>query len=58
MVHKQALARIISFEAACLSFVDSRISEAGKTTHREMILKLSGLEEESKEDKIFLSVEK
>ena len=52
------MANILSFEAARLSFIDSPISEADKTTPRKVILDLKGLEEENKEIKIFISVKK
>ena len=52
------MANILSFEAAGLSFVDSLISKVDKTTLREVILGLKGLEEENKETKKFISIEK
>ena len=56
--HQQCISNISVFEAADLSFVDSPISKEDKTTPREVILNLTSLEEENKEVKIFISVEK
>ena len=52
------MANISSFEASGLSFVDFPISELDKTTLCEVILNLKGLEEDPKDTKIFISVEK
>ena len=48
MAYKQVLANIISFEAAGLSFLDSKISDSDKTTPCKAIPQLTGLEGESK----------
>ena len=46
------------FEAEGLVFVDSAISLKDKHTLRELIIELTGLSEENKEEKVFVSVEK
>ena len=52
------MANISSFEATGLSFINSLISKLDKTTLREVILNLTGLEEALKTAKIFISVGK
>ena len=52
------MANVSSFEAPGSSVIDSQISESDKTTLREVISQLTGLEEELKSTKIFASVEK
>ena len=52
------MANISSFEASSLSFINFPISEFDKTTPREVILGLTGLEKELQSTKIFISVEK
>ena len=46
------------FEIEGLIFIDSTISSKDKHTPRELILGLTGLSEENKEEKVFVSVEK
>ena len=41
-----------------MNFIDSLISNQDKNTPREVILQLKDLEEEAKENKIFISVKK
>jgi len=48
----------MTFEVEGLAFIDSTISSSDKWTPRELILGLTGLSEENKEEKIFISVEK
>ena len=46
------------FEASGLKYLDSSISVSNNTIPRQVILNLKGLVEETKEEKIFISVEK
>ena len=52
------MANISLFEALGLSFIDSLISKADKTTSREVILGLHSLEKDLQQTKIFISIEK
>ena len=52
------ISNVISFEALGLIYLDSLISASGNTIPRQVILNLRGLVEETKEEKIFISVEK
>ena len=58
VAHQQCMANISSFKVAGLSFIYSLISKLDKTTPREVILNLKRLEEDVKETKIFILVEK
>ena len=52
------MANISHFEAPGLSFINSPISDTDKTIPREVILDLTGLNQELQNTKIFISVEK
>ena len=52
------MANISLFEVSELSFSDSLISDLDKTTSREVILSLTGLEAEFQLTKIFILLEK
>ena len=56
--YTQVLANLLTFEAEDLAFIDSAISSTDKCTLQELILGLTGLSEENKEDKIFVYIEK
>ena len=57
-MHAQILLNLLIFEAEGLAFIDSVISSIDKCTLYELILGLTELSEENKEDKIFVLVEK
>ena len=48
----------MTFEAEGLAFIDSAISSSDKQTPQELILGLTRLSEENKEEKIFILVKK
>ena len=56
--YAQVLSNLMTFEAEGLVFIDSAISSSNKHILRESILGLTGLLEENKKEKIFISVEK
>ena len=58
MSHTQVLANLIAFEVEALVFIDSAISSNDKRILWELILELTGLSEENKIEKIFISVGK
>ena len=58
LFHAQVLSNLITFEAEELVFIDSAISSSNKWTPQELILGLTRLLEENKEEKIFISAEK
>ena len=48
----------MSYEAPYISYINTLISDKDKTTPYEVILNLKGLTEETKEENIFISIEK
>ena len=46
----------MSSKANSITFIDSLISNQDKTTPREVILNLTSLEDETKNQKIFISI--
>ena len=56
--YAQILSNFMIFETEGLAFIDSAISSSDKQTLRKLILGLTRLLEENKEDKIFISVKK
>ena len=56
--YTQVLSNLMTFEAEGLAFIDSAISSSDKWTLQELILGLTELSEENKEEKIFISVKK
>ena len=52
------MVNIMSFKAADLSYLDSPINDTDPTTPRQVILNLNGLEEDTKLQKIFISIKK
>ena len=52
------MANIISFEADRIIFIDSLISQLNKIIPHEVILNLKGLDEETKNTNIFISIKK
>ena len=57
-IHKQVILNILIFEALGLTFINSPISNSDLTTPRQVILSLTCVSEESKEEKIFALTEK
>ena len=49
---------ILSFEVHSLTYLDRPISELDPTTPRQVILLLTGLTNDAKEEKVFITVEK
>ena len=49
---------IILYEAPGISYINSPLSNTDKTIPYQIILELKGLTEETKEEKIFISIEK
>ena len=52
------MSNILSFKVSGLTFVDGPISEQDSNTPRQVILSLKGLASETKDNKVFILVEK
>ena len=48
----------MSYEVSSISYIDIPISDKDKATPHKVILNLKGLTEETKEENIFISIEK
>ena len=57
VAQQQIMLSVASFEASGLSYLDNPISGEDKTTPRQVMLNLKGSEEETNNEKIFISVE-
>ena len=58
MAHIQVIGNIMLYEALGNIYIDALISEKDTTTPRQIILSLKGLTAETKEENIFISIEK
>ena len=56
--YQQTIVNIMSFEVAGLSHLDSPMSNMDLTAPRQVILNLNGLKEDTKSQKVFISIEK
>ena len=58
ITHQQVMSNILSHESHGLTFIDGPSSEINLATPRQVILSLIGLTEETKDEKVFITVKK
>ena len=58
MVYTEVISNIMAYEVSGIDYIDSPLSNKDKTTLRQIILSLKGLTEETKDENIFISIEK